>query len=371
MAEETCPWLVREGFFSRVVGFHQAVELLNDSRLRADFAGLFGGEGSVPGPVLEILQTSLLSTDGPEHRQLRSLVAGRFTPRAVEHIRPSVRSAARRLADGLLVGVDTDFVVRFAEPYVAVGTCAHIGFPLADWDRFAEAVNRLSWATKNLQHRRPEAITAIELLADHSREMLRWRSREPAEDVLTQVAELLDDGSISESVAVGLVAGFLSAGHEPTVNQLAIMVEVLSGHPDVWDAVGTGALPVNQAVEELLRFRSTNQGVNRRVTESMVYEGQHFPEGRQLLIGVAAANHDHARFDDPDVFDPTAGRPPHIAFGIGPHHCLGAALARVQLQEALRALTDAMVCPEVVASETEPGGGLIGPSRLVLRCVAR
>lgn len=371
MSQDACPWLQRDGYFRRIVGFEQAVHFSNDVRLHADFAGLFGGVGSVPAPVMDILQTSLLSINGPEHRRLRTLISSRFSPRAVEHVRPSARSAARRLAEGLVAEGGGEFVAVFAEPYVAAGTCAHIGFPLKDRGRFIEPINRLSWATKDLQHRLDDAVLALEVLADYSREMLAWRTREPADDVLTYVAGLLTERTISETVAVGLVAGFLSAGHEPTVNQLGIMIEVLTDHPEVWDAVGTGALPVTRVVEEVLRFRSTNQGVNRLVTEPIDYQGQHFPQGRQVLIGVAAANHDPLRFDDPEVFDPAAGRPPHLAFGIGPHHCLGAALARLQLQAGLAALTGAMRCPEVVSVDAETGGGLVGPSQLLLRCTAR
>jgi cytochrome P450 len=176
----------------------------------------------------------------------------------------------------------------------------------------------------------------------------------------------VDHGSLPEPVALVLVASLLSAGHNPPINQLGITVSLLSRRPEIWDAIATGELAPARVVEAVLRFRSTNQGVLRRVSESFDHRGVRFNEGETIIVNTGAANHDARRFAAPDRLDPDADSSSHLAFGFGPHFCLGAALARVQLQEALSALAQRLTCPEVVAVSEMDGPGLVGPSSLVV-----
>ena len=122
----------------------------------------------------------------------------------------------------------------------------------------------------------------------------------------------------------------------------------------------------------VLRFRSTNQAVNRRVDQSFEYHGVQWVEGHQIMVALGAANHDPRRFADPDHFNIDANRGSHLAFGFGPHYCLGAALARAQLQEALRALSSRLECPVVDGATQHPvSGSLMGPTSLELSLAVR
>ena len=167
------------------------------------------------------------------------------------------------------------------------------------------------------------------------------------------------------------MATLLSAGLEPTINQLGIMVSVLSSRPDIWQSLAAGEVTASTVVEAVLRFRSTNQGAARFVAEPFDYHGVHFDDGEAVLVGLAAANHDPRQFPSPEELVLEGERSSHLAFGFGPHFCLGAALARVQLQEALSALTRGMTRPEITHLEELEPGGLIGPSSLTLSFSAR
>jgi cytochrome P450 len=360
-------WLRRSGFFHEVVGYAEAVDLLNDPRMHANMVSTFEGLGVTCGLLRDIAAASLLSLNGEEHKRYRSLIAGWFTPRAAERIRPVARDAAHRLLTTFESAGGCEFLTEFAVPYVRKGTCAFAGFPEDDVAACWQALELLASATKNPKDRieahEQEVLLA---LAEYARSALEERRRHPGTDVLTLVADEVTRGSVPEVVALGIIVTLLSAGHDPTINQLAIMVEMLSREPAVWDAVGTGKLSPTKVVEALLRFRSTNQAVTRRVAESFDYRGIRFDEGKTILISLAAANHDPRIFVESDQLDLGAKRTPHLSFGFGPHYCLGAALARVQLQEAIAALTQRLTCPEIVHIVESGGAGLVGPLSLTV-----
>ena len=171
-------------------------------------------------------------------------------------------------------------------------------------------------------------LEALGELITFSAAAVEQRRREPRDDVLTTIAEELARGSLPEPAAVGLAVALLSAGHQPTIKQLGITVTVLADRPDIWDALGTGELEPAGVIEAVLRFRSTNQAAIRRVAQSFEYQGVCFEAGDPILVNLAAANRDPSRFSEPERLDLDPSRTPHVSFGFGPHHCLGASLAR-------------------------------------------
>ena len=274
--DEGCPWLARSGYFRRVVGYREAHDLLADPRLHANMVELFEGLGITSGPFWDIARSSLLSLNGDEHRRLRALVAGPFTPRAVERVRPLAAAQAGELVGAFADRGTCELIADFATPYVSAGACRLIGFPPEDVDACADAVARIGSGTRDPANRLDDCIAGVLTLTEYGRKVLAARRADPREDVLSLLAALVAAGDVPEDVALALVATLMSAGLEPTINQIGLMVESLAAHPIVWDAVGTGRVGVNRAVEELLRFRSTNPGATRRVAEPLVYRGVSF-----------------------------------------------------------------------------------------------
>lgn len=365
------PWMRRQGYLRQVTGYRQAAALLSDARLHADMIGMLEAVGLRPGTTWDYVAASMLSTDGETHRRLRSVVAPRFTPRAVEAVRDACRAAADDAAERLTEGTEADLMATFALPFVSVGTCRFLGIGPDELEPLLVPLEVLGEASGDLHHRLGEWEAAGLQLTDFARRALDERRGGVGDDLLTEIARCVDRGELSDVAAESMIAGFLSAGHEPTVKQIGLMVQTLAEHPDVWDAIGRGDLEVPRAVEELLRFRSTNQGAVRRVSEEVELDGACLRQDETLVVAIAEANGDPERFPAADRFDPDVNTASHLAFGIGPHHCLGAALARVQLQEALRALTSTLECPRVLEVTSAEGAGLAGPRRLVISCRGR
>jgi cytochrome P450 len=364
-------WLRRSGYFREVFGYAEAVDLLNDSRLHANMVSTLEPLGVTSGPLWEVAAASLLSLNGTEHRRQRSLISQRFTPREAERARPVAREAAHNLVTSLEASGSCEFVAEFATPYISRSTCHFVGFAEEDVAARWHALELIRTATKDGRRFGAREQEVLLELATYEASVLEDRVQRPTGDVLTVVAQEFARGSITEPAALGFVNALLVAGHEPTIKQLGITVSVLVSRPDVWDALGAGELAPSAVVEAVLRYRSTNQGVLRRVDEPFEYCGVGFQEGEAVFISLAAANHDARHFAEPDHLDVEAVRIPHLAFGFGPHHCLGAALARVQLQEAISVLAQRLTRLEVRDIVDDEGLGLIGPSSLTMSFSSR
>ncbi len=163
------------------------------------------------------------------------------------------------------------------------------------------------------------------------------------------------------------------AGHETTKNQLGWMVAVLTERSDLWDAVAKGDVAAGDVVEEVLRYRSAVTGVGRRVGDAVTVDGERLEPGEQVFLSLWSADHDEATYPKPEELDPRQSlETPHLAFGHGAHYCLGAALARAELQEALAALTSRLACPTIGTDAAwKPPLGINGPERLPITFTPR
>jgi len=350
-------------------------ELLTDERLRANFPDFLRTLGVTSGPFFDWMVISSLNRDGKDHQRFRTLMSRTFTPRSVERLRPFLRTAAHDLIDAFSARGACEFMAEFADAYPSLGLCELIGVPKDDRDRFRGWANTVGLGFSPLvtQHitRVDEALT--QLLA-YAGELAERRRAEPRDDLVTRIAQAADeDGGFSAFEVQGFIAALVFAGHETTKNQLGWMVAVLAAQPGVWDAVADGSLTVAEVVEECLRYRSAVTGVGRTAIEPVMVRGERLETDETLFLSVWAANHDEGVYPRPESFDPIGNAdPPHLAFGHGPHYCLGAALARAELQEALSALTLRLGCPTVGAeAEWKPPLGINGPERLPITFTLR
>jgi hypothetical protein len=368
-------WLADAAFSPAVLRHDDVRELLADPRLHANFPDFLHTLGITSGAFHDWMALSPLNRDGADHQRWRSLMSRTFTPRRVESIRPFLRQAAHELIDGFAARGRCEFVAEFADAYPSLGLCELIGVPRQDRDRFRAWANTIGigFSPVELAARIGEVDAALTHLLAYAGELAAARRAEPRDDLVTRIAQAAHEDGWSDDAVRGAITGLVFAGHETTKNQLGWMIAVLAGHGDVWEAVAGGSAAAADVVEEVLRFRSAVTGVGRRVAEPVEHRGERLEPGTPLFLSVWSADHDEAVFPRPDELDIARNRDvPHLAFGHGAHFCLGAALARAELQEGLAALTARLTCPAVgEGAAWKPPVGINGPERLPITFTAR
>ncbi|MFI7423077.1 cytochrome P450 [Nonomuraea sp. NPDC049684] len=298
----------------------------------------------------------LLNMDDPEHARQRRILAGAFTLAQAERWRGRCRAIAHELIDSF--SERPDLVADYAAPLSARLICTVIGMPGTDYDRFKQWSEAFLRASPSGAEAR---MSAFAELARYMGDLVARRRAEPGDalvDVLMQATSRGDRLSDEELVNVLLMLAV--AGHETPAMMIARGLYTLLRHPGQYRALVADPALTEPAVEEILRFDGPGtNGLLRRLTADVeLPSGAVLPAGTVVLPNSHAANHDPAAFPDPGRFDirrhaPGGTARPHLAFSHGPHFCLGNHLARVQLQEAVRALAERV--PGLRPAE-DPGG---------------
>src|SRR5262245_7162037 len=290
---------------------------------------------------VNMLDRNLLMLDGEEHRRVRSLVSKAFTPRRVESLRPRIESIVEELLDAAAAKGEMELVHDLAHPLPVIVIAELLGVPLADRERFrvwsSEVVEILDLISGR-DGLRP-AWRGAEGLAGYFRGLLAERRRAPQDDLLSAMLAAEEDGrALDEADLLALCALLLAAGHETTTNLIGNAVLALLRHPGERKRLQEDPSLMPSAVEEFLRFDSPVQVTDRVITEDLDFRGHAFRRGQLAICMLGAANHDPARFPDPDRLDVGRGDRGHLAFGLGPHVCIGAPLARLEAEIALAGL---------------------------------
>jgi cytochrome P450 len=286
---------------------------------------------------------SLLWLEPPDHTRLRKLVAAAFTPRSVESLRDPAHELACELLEPLAEAAEMELLYDYAQPYSIAVICRMLGVPL---DRHRDL---LEWSHRMVKMYEfdvtVEAATAANQAAaefqDYVRELIRDRRAKPRDDMVTALVEAEVDGvRLSEDEIVSTVIALLNAGHEATVNTLGNGTLAFARHPGQWQRVVSGEVAPSAALEEMIRFDPPLQLFERWVLADDFAVGDvQIPLGAKIAMLFGAANRDPRVFEHPDEFD--VGRPnaaQHIGFGGGIHVCIGAPLARVELEASVAAL---------------------------------
>ncbi|WP_054811924.1 cytochrome P450 [Nocardia arizonensis] len=286
-------------------------------------------------------RNGLLGMDPPEHTRLRKLVVRAFTGRRVQQLRPRVDYIVRTcLTEMRVKGAPADLVASFALPIPVTVICDMLGIPAADQHRFRDFSDITLSTTA---YSRDEIAAARSGLEDYLAELVAHRRADPTDDLLGALVLARDDGDrLSEEELVNLGIGLLIAGHETTANQIANFVYLLLTRPALWQRLTDDPDAIPAAVEELLRFTQLGAGSSfaRIATEDVELSGVLVRAGEAVLVNTQSANRDESVFPDADRLVLERDFNPHMAFGHGAHHCLGAQLARVELQVALAGLVD-------------------------------
>jgi cytochrome P450 len=365
-------WLARVPLGYAVTRHEDVTAILRDRRFHSAIA-LLPQLAGVEGPLQERQTRSILGMEGEEHTRLRRLAAPAFTPRATERLRPFMREVIDGLVDEVAAQGRCDLVADVCEPYPIPIICELLGAPKEDWKLFS------GWATdifrifnNDVANDLAAIENAMDELDDYVRAMIEERRHRPADDLLSSMIAVEEEGDrMSTDELVMMTEAVLMAGTDTTRNQLACSVALLTEHPDEWAALGRDPGLSAAAVEETMRHLGTVRGTARVASEDIDYRDVTFPAGTLVVTSLASANVDPEVWPDPHRFDLT--RPPssapQLGFGSGIHFCLGASLARAELQEALPILARRMPDMELDGPIEWKAAtvGIWGPSRLPLR----
>lgn len=293
---------------------------------------------------------SLLELEPPAHTRIRSLVASAFTPRRVTQLREPALRRARELLSALRERDSFDLLADYAMPYSVSIICELLGADRSyerlflDW---AHSMVRM-YEVDTSEQQAAEADRAARDFIACVRELIAEKRNNPADDLISALASAReDDDTLSEAEIVSTVIVLLNAGHEATVNTTGNGIVALLSHPDQWRRLLTGEVEARQAVEELIRWDPPLQMFERWVlTDDVTVGGVAFPFGAKIAMLYGAANRDPRVFPDPERLDVgRANASRHVNFGGGVHTCLGAPLARVELEAGFGVIRD--LCPEL------------------------
>jgi cytochrome P450 len=297
-----------------------------------------------PMPYFELIHVnSLLENEPPTHTRLRRLVAGAFARGHVERLRPRVAELADRLADEVADagsdGSPVDLIAHYAEPLPVQVIAELLGVPNSEWHLLRPWSNAIvkMYEYGITPEQRAGAETASREFVEYLRDLVAERRRRPGPDLVSSlIAETDSDGGrLTEDELVTTCTLLLNAGHEATVNVVGNGVTALLTHRDQFERLLADPSLVERAVEELIRYDSPLQLFERTAVEDTQVGDVTVERGTKIAALLGAANRDPAVFADPDTFDVGRADNPHLGFGAGIHFCVGAPLARVELQSSL------------------------------------
>jgi cytochrome P450 len=366
-------WLARTPVGYIVTRHADVTGILSERRFHSALSMLPSMSGVEDADLTGRQQRSILSMEGEEHTRLRRLASPAFTPRAADRLRPVMRRVIGELVDQVVAQGRCELVADVCEPYPIPIICELLGAPSEDWKLFS------GWATdifrifnNDIATDLPRIKEAMAQLDEYVRAMVEERRSTPADDLLSDLIAAEEAGDrLSTSELVMMAQAVLMAGTDTTRNQLACSVALFAQHPEQWRRLAEDPDLARPAVEETMRYLGAVRGTARFASEDIEYRDVIFPAGTLVSTSLAVANLDPEVWDDPhrmDIERAPAGTS-HMTLGWGVHHCLGAALARAELQEALPLLARRLPDIELdgVIEWKPPSVGIWGPSRLPLR----
>ncbi|HEX6395368.1 MAG TPA: cytochrome P450 [Acidimicrobiales bacterium] len=354
-----------------VVDRDKVHDLLRDRLLHSSLLHLLRLQGVNDGPLYDLASSSLLGLEGEDHTRIRRLVSRSFTPRAADGHREFMRELVEQLLDGFVPTGRCEFMSEFADRY-PVQVIAHLmGVPREDYPLFSRWGDSLTHLLSlELFQYRAQVESAQSELAAYLTDLVADRRKNPKDDLVSELIAARDGSDrLNDYELMSLLGGLLFAGYDTTRNQLGMAMSIFSDHSDDWVALAERPELAPQAVDEVMRVAGVVSVVPRVTTTDIEIDGWLIPKDTLVSLSLAGANHDPKVYDDPNAFDIYTTRPePHVGFGGGAHHCLGANLARAEMQEALPLLAAAMPGMRMAepAEWRSPLGGIFGPTKLMI-----
>ncbi|MGC4807572.1 cytochrome P450 [Micromonospora sp. DT233] len=278
---------------------------------------------------------------GAGHARWRRLMSRSFTAKRVQALRPRIEGLAHQLVDDMVAaGAPADLTAHLGLPLPVFVICELLGVPAEHRDRFPYWSDTMLNLTR---YEQAEIDAAAREFQGFMSAHVRAKRADPGDDLISELAAVVDsrDGRMTEAELVGTAQGLLVAGHETTANMIGKMVAMLLAERSRWERVRADRSLVASTVEEALRFDANpGFGIPRYVSEQVRVGDETIGAGSTVITNLAAANRDERAFADAETMVLDRVPNPHLAFGAGPHSCLGQSLARVELQTVLTVLLD-------------------------------
>jgi cytochrome P450 len=365
-------WYAESPLGLLVLRYAEANALLRDPRLDHNGKRYMETNGVFDGPIYDWFVPMIVNHDGADHRRLRGLVSKAFTPRMVNRLRPFIRSKAQQLAEYLASVKACEFIEDFANPLPLAVMCELLGVPTDDYDTFSVWTTDLGLVFSlahggDIPARVEAAVVGLNGYVDA---LMADKKAAPGDDLISAlVTAQQEDGLVSMAELRNLIVTLIFGAHDSTRHQLANAMVAFAEHPDQWRLLASRPELAGPAVEEVIRWCPSAPTVYRFAAQDFDYHGLRIAKDTLVIMCAATAQRDPRVFRDGATFDITAVREtPALEFGAGPHHCLGNALARAELTEALPALATRLAPPVVTAPLTwRPPMGIHGPTALPLR----
>jgi len=320
---------------------HTAIQTLStDSRLMQPGVQVWKYQGVTGGLAYDWWESMLVNLEGAAHSRIRRLVAAAFSPKNINRYRPMIREQVQNLADSLPVDEPFDFVERYADPLPIQLTCAILGVDPADVTKFGRWAGDVTLiGPARLKQNLPRIEAALQGLFDYVEYLVTKRHEHQGDDLVSVLLRAQEDGDrLSLDELKSLIVLLLVGGLDTTRFALAWTLVTFLNRPDDWAELAANPDLAPSVTEEMLRHRPAIMENYRIASADLDYEGVTIPAGTLITISRAAANWDDACALDGKQFQLHREPSPHITFGKGAHYCLGAPLARAELEETLRTL---------------------------------
>ena len=331
-----------------VTRYDDVVTVLNDERFIKNRLNAFSPQQSARElwfrklKVFKSLERNMLDLDPPDHTRLRALVSKAFTPGLIEQLRERIQSLTDELLDRVHDCGSMDLIRDYALPLPTTIIAEMLGVPVEDrhkFHRWSNAMTRVS-STWGMVTAIPQALAFLRYI----RKIVKLRRANPQQDLVSGLARVEEAGdTLTEDELVAMIFLLLVAGHETTVNLIGNGTLALLEHPDQLVRLRHDPELIKPAVEELLRYTSpVEMATERYAREDLTIAGVTIPRGSVVFAVIASANRDEQHFVNPDALDIAREPNRHLSFGLGPHYCLGAPLARLEGRVAINTLARRM-----------------------------
>ena len=289
-------------------------------------------------PFTDVDRFSILELEPPEHTRIRSLIQKAFMARQIERLRERAATLSNQLIDEMAGAGQVNLLDKFATTIPLFLIAELLGVPtengqaLLDWSHAMVGMYELGTTPEQEQ----KAVRAAQDFVAYIKDYVNFRRKSPKEDLISKLIEVEEAGEkLTENELISTCILLLNAGHEATVNVVGNGVYALLKHPEQLQIWREDSGISKTAVEELLRYDTPLHLFTRWALEDVTYQGHNFPFGTQIALLLGAANRDPATFDYPQTLNLTRQPNPHVSLGGGVHYCLGAPLARLELQTAI------------------------------------